>query len=302
MDLSRVDLNLLVVFEAMLEQQNVTRAAQVIGLSQPAMSAALAKLRALLNDPLFVRTGTGMKPTPNALRLAPSVARVLKIVRSEILQEAHFDPATSCRTFIINTPDLGEMVFIPKLLRRLAMDAPGVTLKTIALSSEKSEKALEAGDIDLCLGYYPDLTKAGFYQQRLFNHSFVCIVRADHPEVLGNTISLQQFLSMPHAVVRAEGRSQELFEHLLLERGIERRVVLESRNFMSLPMIIAESDLISTVPMAVGVAFSKIANLKVLELPMKAPSYDLKQYWHERFHRDSVNMWLRGVVRELFHS
>jgi DNA-binding transcriptional LysR family regulator len=302
MDISRVDLNLLVVFEAMLEHQNVTRAGQAIGLSQPAMSAAVTKLRSLLNDPLFVRTGAGMTPTPHALRLAPAVARMLRIVRAEILQEWRFDPATSQRTVTLNTSDIGDMVFLPKLIRRLNTVAPGIMLKTVTLSPGETEAAMESGEVDLSVGYFPDLTKAGFYQQRLFGHSFVCIVRAGHPQVVDGKLSLEQFLTMSHAVVHAQGRSQEIFERELLKLGITRQMGLHTRHFMSLPMVIAESDLIATVPKVVGTTFSKLTDIQILELPFKVPSYDLKQYWHRRFHRDAANVWIRGVVWELFHA
>ncbi|CAM5490675.1 LysR family transcriptional regulator [Eoetvoesiella caeni] len=301
-DISRVDLNLLVVFEAMLEHQNVTRAGQAMGLSQPAMSAALTKLRTLLNDPLYVRTGSGMMPTPHALRLAPAIARMLRIVRAEILQEWRFDPATSHRSFTLNTTDIGDMVFLPKLIRHLNTQAPGIMLKTVTLSPEETEEAMEAGDVDLSIGYFPDLIKAGFYQQRLFNHSFVCIVRADHPQLEDGALSLEQFLTMSHAVVHAQGRSQEIFEHELLKLGITRQMGLHTRHFMSLPMVIAESDLIATVPKVVGITFSKLANIRMLELPFEVPTYDLKQYWHRRFHRDAANVWMRGVIWELFHA
>ncbi len=302
MNLNRVDLNLLVAFEAMLEHQNVTRAGQAVGLSQPAMSAALTKLRSLLNDPLFVRTGAGMTPTPHALRLAPAIARALRIVRSEVLQDWKFDPATSQRTITLNTTDIGDMVFLPKLMRRLNKEAPGIVLKTVTLSPSETEEAMEAGDVDLSIGYFPDLIKAGFYQQRLFDHSFVCIVRAGHPQVADGKLTLEQFLTMSHAVVHAQGRSQEIFERELLKLGITRQMGLHTRHFMSLPMVIAESDLIATVPKVVGTTFSKLANIQVLELPFQVPSYDLKQYWHRRFHRDAANIWIRGVIWELFHA
>lgn len=302
MNLNRVDLNLLVAFEAMLEHQNVTRAGQAVGLSQPAMSAALTKLRSLLNDPLFVRTGAGMTPTPHALRLAPAIARALRIVRSEVLQDWKFDPVTSQRTITLNTTDIGDMVFLPKLMRRLNQEAPGIVLKTVTLSPSETEEAMEAGDVDLSIGYFPDLIKAGFYQQRLFDHSFVCIVRAGHPQVADGKLTLEQFLTMSHAVVHAQGRSQEIFERELLKLGITRQMGLHTRHFMSLPMVIAESDLIATVPKVVGTTFSKLANIQVLELPFQVPSYDLKQYWHRRFHRDAANIWIRGVIWELFHA
>ena len=296
----QIDLSLLQAFHAMMEHQHVTRAGRAIGLSQPAMSAALAKLRALLDDPLFVRTAVGMQPTPCASRLAPAIAQVIHIIHTDILAESSFDPATSGRQITINTPDIGEAVFMPRLLARLASLAPNLRVKSVNLLPEQAEQALEAGEVDLSLGYYPDLKKAGFYQQRLFRHSFVCIARKRHPHIRRGQLDLDTYLALPHAVVHTQGRHQELLEGLLLERGIQRRITFETPHFMSLPMVIAESDLIATVPYRLGKLFAQPWGLQLLPLPVAVPDYDLRQYWHSRFHRDAASVWLRKVVYELF--
>ncbi|WP_397474888.1 LysR family transcriptional regulator [Pusillimonas sp.] len=302
MDVRHVDLNLLTVLEAMLEHQSVTRVANALGMSQPAVSAALAKLREQFNDPLFVRTGNGMKPTPRAMRLASPLQRALGIIDAEVLREPEFNPGASSRTFTVNTPDIGEMVFLPRLLGYLALHAPGVSLRSVALTPAEAEAAMEAGDVDLSVGYFPDLAKGSHFQQRLFRHSFVCMVRANHPVVSGQELSLEQFLALAHAVVQASGRSQELFEREMARHRLKRRVVLRTPHFMSLPMIIAETDLIATVPRAVGLSFSKLANIKTVDLPFSVPAYELRQYWHRLYHKDAGNQWLRGVVHELFKA
>ncbi|HUN70646.1 MAG TPA: LysR family transcriptional regulator [Burkholderiales bacterium] len=300
MDISRIDLNLLVVFEALCEHQNVTRAGAAIGLSQPAMSAALAKVRTLFDDPLFVRTGGGMRPTARAEALAEPVRRVLQSVRSEVLQKARFDPRTTARTFTLITPDIGEVTFLPRLLARLAAEAPRADVKTLAMPPPAIERALESGVADLALGLFPDLTKAGFYQRRLFRNSFICAVAANHP-TLAEPLSLRKFLDAAHAVVSPEGRSHDLFERELQRRGCVRRVRLEIPHYLSLPAIIVESDLVATVPRDIGLAFARLAKLRLLEPPVKV-FFDVKQYWHERAHQDPVNVWLRKMVHELFHD
>jgi len=302
MEIRRIDLNLLLVLEALLTHQSVTRAAHVLGMSQPAVSAALARLREQFGDPLFVRTGSGMKPTPRALRLAAPLRKALGILGSDVLREPEFAPLASSRVFTINTPDIGEMVFLPRLLAHLAVHAPGVALRSVAVSASDAEGALESGEVDLSVGYFPDLSKDTHYRQRLFRHSFVCIVRADHPAVQGDALSMEQFLAMPHAVVQAGGRSQEPFELEMARRHLKRRVMLRTSHFMSLPMIIAQSDLLATVPRAVGESFSRLSNIRVVGLPFEVPAYDLRQYWHKRFHEDPGNRWLRGVVHELFRA
>jgi len=302
MDVRHIDLNLLMVLNALLVNHSVTKAAHTLGMSQPAVSAALAKLREHFDDPLFVRTGKGMKPTPRALRLAEPLHKALGIIDVEVLRKPDFDPTTSNRVFTINTPDIGEMVFLPRLLGHLATWAPGVSLRSVALTPSSAEAAMEAGDVDLSVGYFPDLAKSSHYQQLLFRHSFVCIVRNNHPAVTGEALSLEQFLSLPHAVVQASGRSQELFEREMVRRRFKRRVLLRTPHFMSLPMIVAETDLIATVPRAVGESFSKLAQIKAVELPFSVSTYELRQYWHQRFHKDAGNQWLRGVVHQLFKA
>lgn len=300
MDIRKLDLNLLCVLDALLEHGSVTRAGAALGLSQPAMSAALAKLRGQLDDPLFVRTGRGVKPTPRALELGEPVRRVLETIRSDILRRGDFDPASSERTFTMITPDIGEFAFLPKLVARLRATAPRITLRALPLTAASTLEALESGAADLAVGYFPDLARPGVFQQRLFRNSFICIVRADHPRV-GDTLTLKQFLDASHAVVRPAGRSH-LFEQFLEQRKVERKVPLVTGHFTTLLAIIAETDLVATVPLDIGQAFARLANIRLVEPPIKPPAFDLKQHWHERYHREPGNIWLRRTVHELFHE
>ncbi len=300
MDSGRIDLNLLLVFEALCEHQNVTRAGAAIGLSQPAMSAALAKARMLFGDPLFVRTGGGMKPTARAEALAGPVRRVLESVRVEVLQKTRFDSRTTARTFTLIMPDIGEIAFLPRLLARLGAEAPMAAIKTLAMPPPAIERALESGTADLAVGLFPDLTKAGFYQRRLFRNSFICLAAADHPE-LAEPLTLRKYLGASHAVVCPEGRTYDLFDRELQRLGHVRRVRLEIPHSLSLPAIVSGSDLIATVPRDIGMAFAKQARLRLFEPPVKV-LFDVKQYWHERAHKDPVNVWLREMVHALFHD
>jgi DNA-binding transcriptional LysR family regulator len=300
LNIADLDLNVLVVLNAMLEHQSVTRAGQALGLSQPAMSAALAKLREQLGDPLFVRTGHGMRPTPRALQLAEPVKRILDTVRSDILQRPAFDPATEQRAFTIITPDIGEMVFIPKILAYAQQHAPAIAIRSVAISSPGAGEALETGAADLAIGYFPDLAKPGFYQQRLFRNSFVCIVRADHPRIR-DTLGMQEFLNESHAVVRPSGRTH-LFERFLESQQITREVSVELAHFASLLTVITTSDLLATVPRDIARVFGQLANIRVIEPPLAAPAFHLKQHWHSRMHADAANNWLRKMVRDLLHD
>jgi len=298
MDLKSIDLNLLVIFDAMVEERSVTRAGEAVGLSQPAMSAAVTRLRTLFNDPLFVKTGPEMKPTPRALELAGPVRRIIEMVRTDVLQRSAFDPATTDRSFTIITPDIGEINFVPKLLARLAQEAPSAQLQTIGRPRPAAAEALEAGSADIAVGYFPDLHKAGFFQQKLFDNPHVCIVRADHPKV-GTRMTLKAYLAASHAVVRPDGR-EHVFEQFLQQRGLHRRVLLELSHFMSLLPVIEGSDLIATVPRDMADVCCRYARVRIIDTPIKSPVIGVHQFWHRRFHKDPANIWLRGVVQSLF--
>lgn len=298
MDLRTIDLNLLVVFDAMMDCRSVTRAGETVGLSQPAMSAAVARLRALFDDPLFVRSGAEMKPTPRALELAEPVRRVTEMIRGEILQRSGFDPASTDRVFTILTPDIGEINFLPRLLMRLAQDAPRAKLRTVARPRLAAAEALESGEAALAIGYFPDLQKAGFFQQKLFDNPHVCIVRRGHPTVRPG-MTLEQYLAASHAVVRPDGR-EHVFEQFLHERGLRRDVRVELSHFMSLLPVIESSDLVAAVPRDLADICSRYTDLHLVEIPIEAPVISIHQFWHARFHKDPANIWLRGVVRSLF--
>jgi DNA-binding transcriptional LysR family regulator len=298
MDIKDIDLNLLKAFDALLRMRHVTKAGTAVGLSQPAMSFALAKLRTLFGDPLFVRTSQGMEPTSRAAELAEPVRRMLELVRSEILPQPEFIPADTDRIFALNLSDVGEMVFLPRLLKRFDTSAPSARVKVVAVAAGQLEIALGAGDVDLAIGYFPNIKSANIHRRSLYRHSFVCIMRADHPQI-GDSLSLEQFAAAPHLVVQPEGRSQEVFEAALVKHGIQRRIRFNLQRFTGVPNLIAESEMIAAVPLAVGRRFARLYNIKALPLPFEVPEYDLCQYWHARFHHDPANRWLRQLMPEL---
>jgi len=293
------DLNLLRVFDALHRHGHVGRAAQELGLSQPAVSYSLKRLRDDLGDALFVKTRHGMEPTPRAMQLAPVVQSVLSEIREHVLTAPSFEPANVQRTFRIAMSDVGEMVFLPRLLHRLTALAPGINVETVSTPPKELMSALQRSEVDLAIGYFPDLDGVDVFQQRLFKHTFVCLVRQGHPAVHGR-MTKKAFAELPHAVVQAEGRSQEIVEQYLKEQGIKRRELLHSPHFLSIPMVIAATDLVVTVPSAVGEVFARIADVAVLEPPYKMPSFDLKHHWHRSQHDDPGNRWLRSIVLELF--
>ena len=183
MDIRSLDLNLLVLFDTLVRTRSVNKAAEAIGLSQSATSGALGRLRAAFDDALFVRTASTMEPTPRALQLAPVVRRVVQTIQSEILQPPGFDPAQAQRSFTILTPDIGEVAFLPGVLGRLQHEVPGVRLHSLSRSRSEAADALEQGEADLAVGFFPDLHKAGYFQQALFTSTYECITSAGNTSV-----------------------------------------------------------------------------------------------------------------------
>lgn len=299
--MTRFDLNLLPVALAIYEEQSVSEAGKRLGMSQPAVSAALSRLRLSFNDQLFVRTANGMEPTPRALSLIQPTKEILARIEDDVLQTEPFDPKTTKARFSVVASDIGEMVFLPKLLARIQQEAPFASVTSLSRPVAETAGAIETGEADLALGYFPDLQKHNFYQQRLFSHSFTCLLRADHP-IQDDRLTMKQFLELGHAVIKSEGRSQEVFERFLEKKKVERRVVLSTPHFMSIPFILSTSDLVATVPLAVGTSFAKFASVRLVRPPLMIPSFDLKQHWHRKFHQDPKNKWLRALVSDLFYN
>jgi DNA-binding transcriptional LysR family regulator len=297
---NKVDLNLLPIALALYDEQNVSRAAKRLGMSQPAVSMALRRLRALFNDQLFVRAPNGIAPTPRAHALVEVARPLVAKLHDELLADDRFDPAVSTRPFTFALSDVGEMVFLPKLLERLRSHAPNASIRSLSVPPDELADGLESGDVDLAIGYFPDLRRQSFFQQRLFTHHFACLLRAAHP-LRQRRLSLDAFLAAEHAVVHAGGRSQEIFERLLERKRLRRRIVLLTPHFLSLPMIIARSDLITTVPHALALYFARLSKeLAIAQPPFAIAGFDLKQHWHRKYHHDARSRWLRQQVAELF--
>lgn len=297
MDIRSVDLNLLVAFDALARHRSVNRAAEALGLSQPATSAALARLRALFDDALFVRTGARMEPTPRALELGPLVHEVVESIQTRILQQTAFEPARDGRRFTILTPDIGEVAFLPHVLRRLRSEAPLVGLRTRSMPPKDAAEALASGEAELAVGFFPDLHKAGFFQQALFRTSYTCIVCAGHSAV-GPRLTRRQYLDARHVVVRPDGR-EHMLDRFLEEKGWQRQVALELSHFMSLLALLPGSDLVATVPDDIVTVLERHIAIRRVELPLRPPHADVQLLWHRRMQNDPANRWLRGVFHEM---
>ena len=300
--MNKVDLNLLPIALALYDEQNVSRAAQRLGMSQPAVSMALRRLRATFGDQLFVRAPNGIAPTPRAHALVEVSRPLVAQLYDGLFAEDRFDPTVSTRPFTFALSDVGEMVFLPKLLERLRAHAPNASIRSMSMPPDELAEGLESGGVDLAIGYFPDLRRQSFFQQRLFSHHFACLLRAGH-RMRRQRLSLDAFLAAEHAVVHAGGRSQEIFERFLERKRLRRRIVLLTPHFLSLPMIIARSDLITTVPHALALYFVRLSKeLAIAQPPFAIAGFDLKQHWHRKYHHDARSRWLRRQVADLFND
>jgi DNA-binding transcriptional LysR family regulator len=292
-----IDLNLLLVFDAVNRHRNVSRAAESIGLSQPAVSNALRRLRAHLKDRLFVRTAAGMMPTAAAEELGGSVSAALSQITNGLVRRG-FDPATESRTFTLLMTDIGNTVFLPKLLDVVNREAPAVAIRTVHLPAPETRHALESGTVDLATAFVPEL-RSGVMQQRLFVTDYVCIVRRDHPTIR-HRMSRAQFLGATHIIAEAAGTGHSVVASALARLRPSPRIGLRVPQFLALPVLVGQSDMIATVPLPLAREFEKAANIKILPVPLKLPRVDIKLLWHERYHDDPANRWLRGTMSRLF--
>ncbi|HET7714432.1 MAG TPA: LysR family transcriptional regulator [Bauldia sp.] len=294
-----LDLNLLIVLKALIAEKSVTRAAALLGLSQPAASHALARLRKALGDRLLVRTPQGMEPTPRARAIAEPLERALADLARAINRPGPFDPARARRRFRIATDDYHEIVLLPRLLARLWHEAPGIDIRVTPVS-DRSGRDLAEGRIDLIIDPVTVLGPLpGAYAQRILDERFVCAVREGHPAV-GKKLTLEVLVKLPHVLVAPAGRPGGVVDAALTKLGLRRRVAVEIPHFLAVPAIVREIDAVATMPERIARAFG--AGLRILAPPIDLPSFTIETVWHERHHGDPAHAWFRGLVAEVARS
>lgn len=294
MNLNRVDLNLLVAFDALLSEQSVTRAAERLGLSQPAMSSALGRLRRLVGDPILVRTATRMVPTQRAMELVGPVREILRQVEAALATPAPFDPASTKRRFRIATNDYVEVVLLPKLVRELARAAPGIDLDVRPLEPDFPDEALQTGKLDLAIGFAHS-APVELHSKILFKDRFICAVRADHPGV-GRRLTPQQYAVLPHVMVSPSGGVTGVVDSALSLHGLERRVAVTVPHFVVAPHVVAQSDCVVTLAERVARTFAEILPLRLIKPPIVLPGFRIAMIWHERNAHDPAQQWLRDTL------
>jgi len=297
--MDQFDLNLMRIFDALWRHRHLGKAAEELRLSQPALSHALKRLREQMGDVLFVKAHAGMQPSARAVDIAPVIQDMLAEVRERILVTPQFDPSSSKRNFTIAMSDIGELTFLPRLLRHLAGVAPRVSVVTVSLSPRELGEGLQRGEVDLAMGHLPDLTGTDMYQQRLFTHGFVCLTGSHNP-LAARQLTRERYCRAAHVVVQSESRTHDLVERYLRENGIQRNAQLRCPHFLSVPQVVAATHLIATVSQSIGEVYADHGELRLLAPPFDFPRYDVKQHWHRSQHGDPGNRWLRGVNMALF--
>ena len=295
--MAKLDIEWLGVFVEVYKTQSVSLAAERLGIAQASASIALAKLRRHFDDRLFSRTSRGMEPTPKAQAIHADVSEALARIDKARGTRSRFVPTETPRDFRICMTDISEIVLLPRLVNRLRRVAPQVSVDAQKISVD-SPRHLESGELDLAVGFMPAL-EAGFYQQTLFEQDFVCLAALDHPRVRAKPTK-RAFLAEAHIAVSSSGTGHSIVDKVLAQHGIARQVVLRLPSFLGVARIVAQTELLVIVPRILGETLALQEPVRILEPPVALPSYAVKQHWHERFHSDEGNVWLRRAIGEMF--
>lgn len=296
MNISAVNLNLLVAFQALLEELSVTAAAKRVGVSQPAMSNSLAQLRTLFDDQLFLRHRTGLTATARAKELAEPIRKGLRLLQGALAGQS-FEPASSERRFVVAVSDYVELVLLPRLLRRLAKQAPQLRLQLVPWGQHEAPPGLARGELDLMLGFYDELPPH-HHEQSLFSDEYVCVVRRNHPKVK-NKLTLQQYLQLSHVLVSSRADSPGSVDRALAALGKKRNVGARVSHFLTVPVLIAQTDYVAALDRRVAQVFAAPLGLKLFPPPLKLPKGTIGQVWHEQQHTDPGQRWLRELIAEV---
>jgi DNA-binding transcriptional LysR family regulator len=293
-NLRNLDLNLLVLLDALIEHRNVTRAAAVAHLSQPAMSRALSRLRAMLDDPLLVRGPEGLAPTSRAAALHPRLKAILAEVRN-LVAASPFTPHEFSGELTLAATDHQTIMLLPHLMARLSREAPNVNVTVVPFLASTVEQ-LGQGKVDLAFGVIEPSLPAYIHRQGLYRDQFVTLLRQNHPAL--SRWSLDIFLSLEHVLVTILGDGRGAVDAVLDTMNLSRRIALRLPHFYAAIAIIAQSDLVVTVPASIAQRYAKAYGLRILKLPVEVPSFTVASLWSDIVDSDPVNIWLRHLIRE----
>ena len=306
-----LDLNLLRVFDEVMTERNLTRAARNLSMTQPAVSNALSRLRDTVGDQLVTRSGYGIEPTPRALSLWPAVADALRQLEATF-GPGDFTAAQARQTFVLAMADATAASLMPGLVKIIERDSPGVSMRVLPLLTRDPRKLLDEGQIDLAVGFFPSVLAdlaaqaqssgmAPFAHQRLYDGEYVCVMRAGHPLGRG-TLTLQRYCEARHLLVSFSGRPFGLVDEALASRGRERRVVLTVNQFFTAGRVVSASDLLTVLPRHFVKVTGMASDLKLRELPFEVPPVHVDSLWHRRQAQRSDHAWLRLAVAAASHE
>lgn len=291
-----IDLNLLTVFDAIMSEQSISRAATRLAMTQPAVSNALSRMRVTYNDPLFVKAGRGVKPTPKAEELWAGVHSPLQTLRDAVRPPA-FDPATATRRFRLGVTDLMTMTLWRGLRQLVETEAPGIDILAIPPAVQNAKGLLANGEADLIFGPFEGLS-GEYRSQSLFVHDFVCAMRKSHP-LVGTPLTLQRYLAADHLLVSLSGDPVGIVDTLLAQQGLQRRVAMTVNQFLSVPFLLVQSDLICIVPRIALAKCPLNEDLHFALPPLEIPYSNVSMAWHARADRDAGHAWLRRNVARI---
>ena len=298
MNLSSTDLNLLVAFDALMIERHVTRAGQRVGLSQPAMSAALSRLRQLTKDELFTRQSDGMHPTARAEELVVPIRRALEDIKGALDAE-QFDPSQSQRVFRIALNDFGASVILPPLVERLRREASGIDLRILPTNDDRAVDLLDRDHADIAVGSFQQVPAGRFEMAILFHSAFYCVVREGHELTRTSTVSLEAFASLPHLLFSQTGEATGFIDAVLAKEGLRRRVAVTVPHFLVAPFVLARSDLVATLPTRLVDDFGGMAGLTVVQAPIALPEFPCTLLWTSRAGSSAAHAWLRQQIVEV---
>lgn len=297
MNLYSYDLNLLTVFHMIYSEQHLTKAGERLKLTQPAMSNALTRLREMFDDPLFVRSGKQMLPTPRAQQVAPFIEEILGLAEQALVIQKSFSPQTSKRTFRLAMSDYAELVIFPPLFKWLTQEAPGIRIESTHLPTKDQHRSLESLNIDLMIG--EDLSQGPtLFKQALFKDREVCMVREGHP-ISQEKLTLEKYLSLTFAQFQMSDRYETQVDRCLREQGHSREINLQVHHELILPIVLMNTEMAVNIPERMAQLYQNFMPLERLTIPLELSQFEVCQYWFERDHHSPAHQWLRSGIKTL---
>ncbi|MBL6689647.1 MAG: LysR family transcriptional regulator [Pseudomonadales bacterium] len=300
MKLSDIDLNLFVVFDAIYTEGNLTRAGEIIGITQPAVSNSLSRLRNLFDDPLFVRTAEGMVPTPVAQNIIGSVRQSLALIRSSVQESESFDPKVSDKRFRVSMTDLNQAIVLPSLFKVIKKEAPQVSVDCYQVHRRDMSIELASGNLDLAIDI-PLTPDPQIKQASLYSHPYVCVVNKDN-ELIGDKLDLDTYLKLQHIHISSRRGGLGHVDLTLGKMGKKREVVLRTQHYLSTPQLVSNSNFALTVPKIFAEFLAVASPTRYLELPFEVPHLESFLYWHESTDSDQANAWMRQLIIDGYQS